>query len=368
MLPLAQALLRRDHVVLWLTGADACETLEREGVAARAAGFGEGDGMAEFQRRFPEARTIAPPALPDFMFPKLFGAVRAPRMLEDATPIVRSWSPTLIVSDAAELAGPLLARMVGAANATHSFGALLPPHRVAAAAEEVGTLWRQHSFEPERFCGCYESLYLDIFPPGLQRAERSHVPSTMLLRPEGIATRGEATPDWSASLQERPMLYVTLGTVFGSSAVLSIVLEAVSDLAVRVIATVGPRGDPAALGPQPRHVHVARYIAQQEILPRCAAVVSHAGSGTFLAALAAGLPQVCLPQAADQFLNATAGELAGCAIALQPDALDAHAVRAAVEEILANDAYRRAAASVREEILTMPDADSVADALVATYS
>ena len=54
------------------------------------------------------------------------------------------------------------------------------------------------------------------------------------------------------------------------------------------------------LGSLPGNVHVSRVIPQSLLLPRCSAVVSHGGSGTLLAALAHGLPQVCLPQAADQ--------------------------------------------------------------------
>ena len=48
-------------------------------------------------------------------------------------------------------------------------------------------------------------------------------------------------------------------------------------------------------------------------------VVSHAGSGTFLGALAEGLPQLCLPQAADQFRNSEGARRAGVAAVLHPD-------------------------------------------------
>ena len=86
--------------------------------------------------------------------------------------------------------------------------------------------------------------------------------------------------------------------------------------------TVGPHGDPAALGPQPAHVMVERYVSQTAVLPLCAAVVSHGGSGTVFGAAGLGLPQVCLPQAADQFRN-TAGVVgSGAGIGLHPDQAD----------------------------------------------
>ena len=70
---------------------------------------------------------------------------------------------------------------------------------------------------------------------------------------------------------------------------------------------VGPQVEPASLGEQPAHVQVEPWVDQAEVLDRCTAVVSHAGSGTFLGALARGLPQLCLPLAADQFRNAEGG-------------------------------------------------------------
>src|SRR4051812_35745550 len=124
MLPLAKALQARGDDVLWLTAAGSCARLRREGIDAAEAGIDEAEGMAEFHRRFPEARDIPAHELPEFMFPRLFVAVRAQRMLEDALPIARPWTPDILICDAAELAGPVIAASLGVPNVTHSFGAL----------------------------------------------------------------------------------------------------------------------------------------------------------------------------------------------------------------------------------------------------
>jgi UDP:flavonoid glycosyltransferase YjiC (YdhE family) len=114
-------------------------------------------------------------------------------------------------------------------------------------------------------------------------------------------------------------------------------------------------------------VHVARYIPQTQLLEHCAVVVSHAGSGTFLAALAAGLPQVCIPQAADQFFNAAACAKAGAGIAVGPDALSVEAVRDAVGTLLDDTTHRDAARRVSREIASMPSPSDVVDKLHAAY-
>ena len=121
-----------------------------------------------------------------------------------------------------------------------------------------------------------------------------------------------------------------------------------------MLVTVGPDGDPAALGPVPAHVTVARWVNQADVLPHCAAVVSHGGSGTFLGALGLGLPQLCLPQAADQFRNAAAAVSTGAGLALAPDAATPEAVRDAVRRILLEDAFRSAAAGLADTIRAMP--------------
>jgi MGT family glycosyltransferase len=162
-------------------------------------------------------------------------------------------------------------------------------------------------------------------------------------------------------------VYVTLGTVFSNDAVLSAVIEGLRELAVRAVVTVGPRGEPEALGPRPDNVHVARYIPQAQLLEHCSLVVSHAGSGTFLAALGAELPQVCLPQAADQFFNAAACAKAGAGIALPPDAHTAEAVSDAVGKLLTEGTYRDAARRVSVEIAAMPSPTEVADKLHAAH-
>ncbi|MEO6126163.1 MAG: glycosyltransferase [Ilumatobacteraceae bacterium] len=368
MMPLARAFLGRGDDVLWLTGADGCARLVRAGIEALAAGLDEPTGKGEFDRRFPEVLELLREQWPDFMFPKLFGRVRAPRMLQDALPIAEAWGPDLVVCDAAELSGPIVASKLGVANITHAFGSLLPSARVAAAAEEVGPLWAANGLEPRPFCGCYDHGYLDIYPPSLQRADMSHLSGRQLLRAEAEATAGEdEPPEWLARPSPLPLLYLTLGTVFSSDAVLRAAIEAIRDLPVRVVLTVGPTGDPASIGAQPDNVHVARYIPQQLLLPRCTAVISHAGSGTFLAALAAGLAQLCLPQAADQFVNSAAAVASGCGLAILPGAVDANTIRDAVQRLLDDPSFRDAATRTGEEMTAMPSAVEVAEILAHAY-
>lgn len=92
-------------------------------------------------------------------------------------------------------------------------------------------------------------------------------------------------------------------------------------------------------------------------------MASHGGSGTVLAALGMAIPQLCLPQAADQFINAAAVARSGAGLAIPPGQVDPAAVGDAVQRLLDDAAFRRAARLVADEIASMPSPDEVAGVL-----
>jgi UDP:flavonoid glycosyltransferase YjiC (YdhE family) len=304
------------------------------------------------------------------MFPALFGSVRAEPMLADLLPIARAVEPDLVVRDAGEFAAPIVAAVLGVPCVTHAFGALPPRHRVEVASERVAPLWRRHGLEPRPFGGSYDHLYLDIYPPSLRAAEADHVGTVQSLRPGRVATGDERVlPGWVTD-DGPPLLYVTFGTMslFNSDvAVFDTIVRAVADVGARAVVTVGPSGDPSLLGDVPAGIHVERYIPQDQVLPHCAAVVSHAGSGTFLAAVGLGLPQVCVPMGADQYLNSAAAAQAGVAVVVGPDDRSFDRIRSALAQVLEDDSLRTNAEAVRADIDAMPGPSEVADILAARY-
>jgi UDP:flavonoid glycosyltransferase YjiC (YdhE family) len=108
------------------------------------------------------------------------------------------------------------------------------------------------------------------------------------------------------------------------------------------------------LGRQPANVHIERFMPQAALLPHCDLVVSHAGSGSVLGALAHGLPMVLLPIGADQPLNAARCQALGVADVLGPLSAAPEMVRAAVTRVLADGGFREAAERIRDEIAALP--------------
>jgi MGT family glycosyltransferase len=172
-------------------------------------------------------------------------------------------------------------------------------------------------------------------------------------------------PTWLTSARNRPRVYLTLGTVaFGAVEVLRRAIAEIAVFDVDVLVTVGPEGEPAALGPVPQNVHVERFVAQSAVLPMVDLIVHHGGTGTVLSALEVGLPQLLLPQGADQFHNAEILPTTGVARALPNDAQQPGTIGEAVQALLGDSPERHAAARVRDEIAAMPSPAEVVPALV----
>ncbi len=369
MLALADALAARGHDVRWATAPAAAALLRTHGFETFECGLDLAEQMAEYQQRWPGAKAFAGPDLADHMFPHMFGEVAAAHKIGPLNTAVEQWQPDTIVHETADLAAPLAARMRGICQVTHSFGLAVPPHRLALAARQVEWLWDAAGVAMPPMAGAFNNLYIDIFPPSLQAADDlAHVGRIQRQRPSStVPSSSVPLPDEVAAALHagEPVIYLTFGTVFNSNATFGNAVQALSMLDATVIVTVGPNGNRAAFGPQPANVHIFDFIPQAAVLARCELVVSHAGSGTLLGALAAGLPQLCLPQAADQFANANACEAANAGLALWGDDATTDSIGLCANQLLADARFRRAAEGVSAEIASMPTPDDVASVIEA---
>lgn len=368
LLPLAHAMLRRGHDVRFASDEANCEAARRAGLATATAGVSAAARRGLSESTFGlDFSNLAPREMADLMVPYTFGGICAPAMADDLHTIVANWRPHLVVHDQLEMAAPLVATELGVPHAAHSFGSTVPMHRLAAAGEQLEPLWSAAGLSTPPLGGVFEDVYVDIRPaslPGHPPAGTHVIPE----RPTPEDAVGGTLPALVTEPSDRPLVYVTLGTVFSDATVLRTAVEGLVALDVRVLVTVGPHGDPDAVGPVPEAVYVTRYVPQPELLPRCAVVVCHGGSGTYLGALANGIPLLCLPQGADQFLNADAVVEAGAGLSLQGTDVTAAAVRDAVLELLRSSSYRAVAQSLAKEIAGMPSADDVAAALEAVVA
>lgn len=107
---------------------------------------------------------------------------------------------------------------------------------------------------------------------------------------------------------------------------------------MRGVITVGDGLDPSDFAATNGHVLVTRWLPHEALLPHADVVVTHAGHGTVMAALAAGVPLVCLPMGRDQHGNADQIERARAGVQLDA-AVDASRLRAAIETVISSPSF-----------------------------
>ena len=268
------------------------------------------------------------------------------------------WQPDMILCDEIDFGAVVAAERLGLPHTTVLVIAAGSFVRRSLVAEPLNRLRAEHGLPPDPDLAMLSRyLVLSPFPPSY-RDPAFPLPATAhSIRP---LTRGAAgndpAPAWITQLSGAPTVYFTLGTVFNleSGDLFTRVLAGLRDLPINVIATVGREIDPAEFGPQPANIHIERFIPQLVLLPHCAAVVSHGGSGSVIGALTHGLPMVLLPMGADQPLNAARCADLGIARALDAVEATPETVRAAVATVLTDPSYRRAAERLRDEIAALP--------------
>lgn len=358
--PLGKALLAAGHEVLVVTGPDLLPRVAREGFATHTAGPTAMEGAIAAMGD--PAVTAAPEGEPWHFGGAMFGAVIAPAKLPALREAAEQFRPDLIVHPPVDLAAPLLATQLALPSVTYGFGRPLDNDHVNAFASRVAPLWEQNGLDPDPCAGLYRCRYIDPSPAILQGEPTAADPVRRPLRAELPGDPSATLPDWASRVQ-RPLVYLSLGTVpfFNQPDKFRLLLTDLGAEDIDVAVTVGELNDPAALGEQPPNIHVERWLPLASLLPRCSAVVCHAGSGTTLAALVCGLPLVLVPQGADQFTNAVACEAAEVATVLRPHQLSSEAVRDAVRAVLADGSPQAAAARrAAKQIAAMPDAAQVA--------
>ena len=354
LVPLARALAAADHDVAFATTPVGCAALDALGF--RGFPVGSDEMPEEVAARQARLARLAPEERATVFWAEVFPQTRAERMLPDMLDVVRAWRPHLVIREFLEFAGCVAAEHEGLPHAAVQMAAWRP-HLHALLIEPLTRLRQSVGLpaDPELLMP-YRHLLLVTAPPSFLESAASLPATAQHLRPEVFDQSGdERLPEWMASLPERPVAYVTMGTVVNKApGVLEAIVAGLRDEPLTVIVTTGRDRDPASLGAQPANVHLERYVPQSLLFPHCDLIVTHGGTGTVMAALSQGLPMVILPIAADQPDNAQRCVALGVARALGTEARSPEAIRYAVREVLGTPRYREEAKRLREEIGAMP--------------
>jgi UDP:flavonoid glycosyltransferase YjiC (YdhE family) len=342
LVPLAWACRARGHEVLVATTEDFRATALRAGLPV--CSWSSSGGVADVA-----AADGAPHGNQRLAHGLAFAKI-ARRSLRGAREIIRDWRPDLVVSERAELAGPVVAAEHGLPRAELHWGtAELSEYRTAWESQ-----WGETPIEPA-------DVLLNPWPPSLRG---SYAASHLSIR--HVPYNGDASvPRWLTGHRRLPRVCLTFGTLLphlGSRDIGGFVVPLLRRLgALDVELLVAIDDQVAATWPDlPGRTRYAGRLPLAEVLRTCAATVNHAGQGTALTALAAACPQVMVPQFDDQFDNAEATVKGGAGIMLMPGEATVEAIHRACAAVLETAEHRVAAEQLAAEIAAQPSPADVA--------
>ncbi|MFE6866703.1 nucleotide disphospho-sugar-binding domain-containing protein [Kitasatospora sp. NPDC057692] len=306
MVPTAQALRAAGHEVLFASPRPFDEL--------RQAGFpiveiGDGRPLKEaFEEAFGTRAHYAQPDLTQDEIMELGAAAFAlgsRSTVEDLLAVAAGWDARLIIHDSCLASAQLVAAKLGIPAALQNFGFSSGLEMAARLAARFTDLYEKHGV-----AGPAETTPLNI------------VPASLGGDPTGLRMRylpyngGGVVPAALLHRGARPRVAVTLGTVIAGTDGLEAIApltEAAAGVDAEFLLAVGD-ADLADLGSLPANVHALPWVPLAELLRVCDAVVHHGGSGSTLTGMQAGLPQLLLPQGADNFTVTDAMVATGAAL------------------------------------------------------
>ena len=319
-------------------------------------------------------------------------AVRAAR---ETVPVLQRFDPHAVVGDILTVAGGLAAQIDERPWATlvphvlptgepgfppYSVGARLPRTRLGAAGWGLMRPLLMHGEERGRVelngarervglphlgfthGGISRQLALVATFPQLEYPRRERHPSVRVTgpmlweQPFGVV---EPPPG------DDPLVLVAPSTSQDPEhRMLRATLEGLAREPVRVIGTTNRPGAAATLR-VPGNARVVDWISYARTMPRCAAVICHAGHGTVARALAAGVPVIGCPAAGDMAENAARVAWAGCGISLPRRLITPRGVRLAVRKLFSDQSYSDRARDLKGWTERHDGAEVAAEALEA---
>ncbi|MDO5399811.1 MAG: glycosyltransferase [Eubacteriales bacterium] len=174
----------------------------------------------------------------------------------------------------------------------------------------------------------------------------------------GASIRPVASPMERA---EVPTVYISMGTVLGSrEGFYRACVEAFRDRPYRVILSTG---ETDLSGSVPPNVQVFSRVDQMAVLAVSDVFITHCGMNSVNEALYFGVPMVLLPQTPEQ--GGVANRTAQVGAGLRLDKTDPASIYAAVEQVLQEPSYRRAARAMSKAFRTHHAAAEGADKIAS---
>lgn len=347
LVPLERAARRAGHVTAFLTHGSVADVVAPAEVLSAGATLGE--ALAEVHRRTgADASTDMSPAT----VAEFFGGARIDLGADESLSAAAAFAPDLVIAEAADFLGPLVASSLGVPWVSHGVGIAIDAALADAVMVAAAQRMKERDIELSPPIAAVDpwpdTLQLETWEPSRDRID---------IRPE--APEYEHDVPWTApsfpGRAELPRVLVTLGTIVDEPGTLTAIIEPLLEQDVNVVVAVHPASDPRDLTVDASRVHVTGFVPMRYLLDGVDVVVTSGGAGTVLSVLGAAVPMVILPLGLDKPLNAERAAAVGAAAVIH----DPRQAGAAAVRVLGTPSFAVAASEMAGRIAAMKPADEV---------
>lgn len=370
LLPFARACTAAGHEVRVAAPASFGDAVGRAGLRHEPFADAPADLIGPVMGRLP---TLTFEEADDLVVREVFGRIDAQAALPGLLGILDRWRPQVVLRESAELGSLAAAERAG-----------VPHVHVCIGMHEVAAKFALMTADPLQELGVRAGLdsgdlasalvgepVLSLVPEALDRATGELGPGAGAIhRFHEPAPAGAPLdlPAWGEP--GHPLAYVTFGSVAGSippfAGVFREALDALADLDLRVLMTVGRAVQPDGLGPLPGNALVRQWLPQAEVLAQASVLLGHGGFGTTMGALAAGVPQAVAPLFSfDQVANGEHVAAAGAGVTIPVGPGSVGRAAAELPRLLEDPSYAEAARRVADALLGLPRPDQAVPLLVS---
>ncbi len=352
--PIAGAAVRRGHEVRYVVSSSERLMGGNSGGSGALAPAEFTTGLG-FMTDVVEPTDVAPllDRLPEpesdgaAMFRRFF--LRAAAAVPFIRTLTEEWQPDVILRDTAGQDAWAVAELTGTPLATFDFAPAQSGMLHTVAAGEVAWFRHEMGLTPDPGFERMEGELRIVGAPPSWFDGHSVPANTHFVQPvEPDPMPGESLAAVLDRQDERPLVYVTFGTAFNTPDLFQMVFDALADLEVQVIATIGMNNDIADLS-VPRNVRTVPFLSQSLILEHADLVVAHGGYGSLTGALRRGLPVLSLPLAPpDNRFNAARLVELGAGLSLGQGERTAAGIRRSVQRLLDEPEYRDRAGEIAD--------------------
>ena len=272
---------------------------------------------------------------------------------------LEEFQPDVVVSDSVCFWGKLFAKKLGipyvCSTTTFAFNQhsaqLMKPKagellRSLLGVPRIGrkmALLRQHGYPVEKVT---DLLQNDNETNTIVYTSREFQPMAETFS-EHYAFVGPSVPEREEPVgaKSRPLIYVSLGTVMHDRRRFCInCAEALADMDVDAVLSVGTAENLEALGTLPPNIHAAERVDQLAVLQQADVFLTHCGMNSASEAVWYGVPTVLDPQQSEEAAVADRMEELGMGLRLRSE--DPAHIREALERVLDESSYKEQTARI----------------------